>query len=1028
LKRDRSRSQDRRQPERGVDRFRVGPERVAERSSKEDSRLSTLHNRDARNGSLRQERSRSRDRLREPTLRNRDVRDRGDGQRDDRSRNDIRTEDSGRVNRQRDSGAHDDVLNDGRERVNRPRDDGYREVRNDDREHANRRLDDEDLNDLRNDARDRGLRQRDDRGRDELGNADRKLGNRQRDARNRENVHQDDRNHGKCQGDIRNRADLRTDDRAHGNRQRDDGNQEDLLSSFCESGNRKYNDSKREEPRNDGRASLADMRNDDRDRGDRQHNDEKRDDVRNNDRVHGNRQRDDRNRDDRIPVSRDAGDRDHSLRDYNGRVELTRSRPEQPGRDRTRDDHVGSHEGLTQKRGGPPRLDSPSRRSQQEMRTPPLLVENSRPPLTRKKVTAGADPASSTTTFRDQSPQLRPNKSKDGRRSPMQALILQDNHGTTQFATDNEKERRRRDVGRSSGEKCSLLDERGDFQKEGARGIRQDKRGRVSRSLSLRVGVRGHTKETGIAEHRSNRRQLSRSLSLRRRPLDTQRDMAREKQEKRCNSQSLSRRPRDSLLQRQTVRARSPGQDLRARSREGRPRSSSKQRASALSPLRELDQARKQQPQQPQPQPQRREVAARSRSVRRAPREDDEPVATNVGRERAREGRSERDLRNRRQGHGDDDGRRGKGSARGAQLRRADRQNQSQLEEKAPVRRQAEPRKRVNRFTDAPPGETAQIVDTAQTAAVVQPLEIALAHQPKVVVPPNPALGKMAQALAALVARSGAKGKGKGEKGKGKGKPGVPLVMPDKFGETWEMPRASSGLHLVGEICPLPLANPWRYPIMDESRRSFAGYLPNPFNEQLLHAFFEGTKQGANWMQPMGPNGPIPRKTCWLVMPGCSCKYRYGGIEVEAQPYPPWMVELCTQVMPYFGITGQQDWPTSCNLNLYDGGQHSVGWHSDDERLFQGKFVDALILSLSLGAQRKFETRLNWPGPEDAVPFTRLNLGSGDLCTMEGMFQKHYTHRVPREEGIQGERINLTWRYIRKHDPQCPAARQRMNF
>ena len=43
------------------------------------------------------------------------------------------------------------------------------------------------------------------------------------------------------------------------------------------------------------------------------------------------------------------------------------------------------------------------------------------------------------------------------------------------------------------------------------------------------------------------------------------------------------------------------------------------------------------------------------------------------------------------------------------------------------------------------------------------------------------------------------------------------------------------------------------------------------------------------------------------------------------------------------------------NLNLYDHGGHSVGWHADDESLF-GKLDDNIcIISLSLGSSRCFE-------------------------------------------------------------------------
>ena len=56
-----------------------------------------------------------------------------------------------------------------------------------------------------------------------------------------------------------------------------------------------------------------------------------------------------------------------------------------------------------------------------------------------------------------------------------------------------------------------------------------------------------------------------------------------------------------------------------------------------------------------------------------------------------------------------------------------------------------------------------------------------------------------------------------------------------------------------------------------------------------------------------------------------------------------------------------QDWfgtmqnPPDCvNINLYEDGSQTVGWHADDESLFDGKNRDAMILSLSLGSTREF--------------------------------------------------------------------------
>merc|ERR1712012_588640 len=123
----------------------------------------------------------------------------------------------------------------------------------------------------------------------------------------------------------------------------------------------------------------------------------------------------------------------------------------------------------------------------------------------------------------------------------------------------------------------------------------------------------------------------------------------------------------------------------------------------------------------------------------------------------------------------------------------------------------------------------------------------------------------------------------------------------------------------------------------------------------------EAVREGTEWGQPQGTNGPMPRKTAWMVKKGCTCVYRYGGAEVDPQEFPPWMLELLRQVMPLCGLPKEKDWPDSCNLNHYDDGGMSVGWHTDDERLFQGKFQDIRIISLSFGQTRKFELRMNWP-------------------------------------------------------------------
>jgi len=241
---------------------------------------------------------------------------------------------------------------------------------------------------------------------------------------------------------------------------------------------------------------------------------------------------------------------------------------------------------------------------------------------------------------------------------------------------------------------------------------------------------------------------------------------------------------------------------------------------------------------------------------------------------------------------------------------------------------------------------------------------------------------------------------------------------PSKLGDgVWEQPRSQTGLQLLGELCP-PGVN-WTYAFRDESRRSFAGYLPCPFGDDFCEAAFATVKACAEWSQPSGPNGPMPRKTAWMVARDCTCCYRYGGVAVAPQMFPDWMVQLMHTIMPFCALTRPEEFPNSCNLNFYEDGGMSVGWHSDDEELFQGRFRDCRIISLSLGTKRSFELRLNWP-EEGETELLRLPLGNGDLCTMEGMVQKHLQHRVPREGHVSGARINLTWRWIVKHGATCP--------
>jgi hypothetical protein len=156
-----------------------------------------------------------------------------------------------------------------------------------------------------------------------------------------------------------------------------------------------------------------------------------------------------------------------------------------------------------------------------------------------------------------------------------------------------------------------------------------------------------------------------------------------------------------------------------------------------------------------------------------------------------------------------------------------------------------------------------------------------------------------------------------------------------------------------------------------------------------------------------------------MVKQPCSCSYKYGGVKVQPQEFAPWMCEILMAIMPLCGIA-KPDWPNSANLNYYAEGQQAVGWHADDEKLFQGACADTTIISLSLGSTRNFEIMAKVAHSNGQFASKTIALHDGDLLTMEGMCQKHFSHRITRDESKHA-RINITFRWVIKHDQKCRA-------
>src|SRR5690606_19254069 len=128
--------------------------------------------------------------------------------------------------------------------------------------------------------------------------------------------------------------------------------------------------------------------------------------------------------------------------------------------------------------------------------------------------------------------------------------------------------------------------------------------------------------------------------------------------------------------------------------------------------------------------------------------------------------------------------------------------------------------------------------------------------------------------------------------------------------------------------------------------------------------------------------------------------YRYSGADFVPHPWlPPLQAlreRLCEDGFGEFN---------SVLLNRYRDGNDSMGWHGDDE---PAHGPAPLIASVSLGAARRFLLRRR----DDNRRRAEYVLGHGDLLIMGGETQRFYQHALPKMARVQGERINLTFRWI----------------
>jgi alkylated DNA repair dioxygenase AlkB len=180
----------------------------------------------------------------------------------------------------------------------------------------------------------------------------------------------------------------------------------------------------------------------------------------------------------------------------------------------------------------------------------------------------------------------------------------------------------------------------------------------------------------------------------------------------------------------------------------------------------------------------------------------------------------------------------------------------------------------------------------------------------------------------------------------------------------------------------------------------FPGFFPPAEADRLFAALLTTTAWRQDAMKLYGKPVNLPRLAAWYGDEGAG--YRYSGIENTPLSWTEALIEVKHAIEPVCGVTFN-----SVLLNRYRTGQDSVSWHADDEPEFG---ENPVIGSVSFGGTRAFQLRhKKRKGLKQEVELTH-----GSLLVMRGGTQRNWVHQIPKTKRVVAERVNLTFRLVRR--------------
>ena len=189
---------------------------------------------------------------------------------------------------------------------------------------------------------------------------------------------------------------------------------------------------------------------------------------------------------------------------------------------------------------------------------------------------------------------------------------------------------------------------------------------------------------------------------------------------------------------------------------------------------------------------------------------------------------------------------------------------------------------------------------------------------------------------------------------------------------------------------------------MELAHDGWVVYQPGWLDSSTAHALFQKLLSDMPWQQGsirlFGKPVLEPRLIAWAgEMP-----YRYSGRTLSPAARPACLEQVWRLAEAFAGVSFNH-----LLMNRYRNGDDSMGWHSDAEPELG---LNPPVLSLSLGATRRFLMKPRAHHPPE--PTREWRLTDGAVLLMGGSTQHHYRHAIPRQRGVAGERLNLTFRRV----------------